>query len=99
MEDDHSKDDQPIVDRLNKKSINPQKNTRPHKKPDREEPVYTGKQYKCPGTPEIRDILNPTLHSDNFKFWSMTQQQEVLLAVMDAQLNELNEEDQDLPDL
>src|ERR1700742_2549188 len=99
MEDDSSKDDQPIVDRLDKKSIKKQKNTRSRKKPDREVPVYTGTQYKPPGIPEIRDTLNPTLHSDNYKFRGMTQQQEVLLAAMDAQLNELNKEEQELPDL
>ena len=99
MEDDNSKDDQPIVDRLDKKSIKKQKNTRSRKKPDREVPVYTGTRYKPPGIPEIGDTLNPTLHSDNFKFRGMTQQQEVLLAAMDAQLNELNKEEQELPDL
>jgi hypothetical protein len=86
MDDDSSEDDQPLVDRpINNKK----KQTRPSKKHDREIPIRTGNRYEQPVIPDIRDSPSPTLHSENYKFRGMTQQQEVLLAVMDAQLNEL----------
>jgi hypothetical protein len=78
MDDDSSEDDQPLVDRpINNKK----KQTRPSKKHDREIPIRTGNRYEQPVTPDIKDSLNPSCTP---KTTSFAQQQEVLLAVMDA---------------
>ena len=41
----------------------------------------------------------PTLHSDNYKYKGLSPKEEVLLAAMDANINELKKGDEDLPEL
>ena len=62
-------------------------------------PIGTKLKFERPRTPEIEEHSVPTLHSDLFKYKGPSQKKEVLLAVMDVNLNELNEEDEELPDL
>jgi RNase H-like domain found in reverse transcriptase/Reverse transcriptase (RNA-dependent DNA polymerase)/Integrase zinc binding domain len=100
MEDDSEEDNPSLVEPPSRSPARKSTKTRPRRTPDRGEvPISTGNQYKRPKVPDIGDVSNPSLHSENFKFRGMSQQQEVLLAVMDAQLNELKEEEQVLPDL
>ena len=49
--------------------------------------------------PDIRESSVLMLHSDLFKYKGPSQKEEVLLAIMDANLNELKEEEDALPDL
>ena len=65
----------------------------------KEIPIRTGKKYQCPQTPDIKETSAPTLHSDMYKYKGPSQKEEVMLAVMDAHLNELHEEEEILPDL
>jgi hypothetical protein len=67
--------------------------------PYKDIPVYTGMKYEHPKMPVIEEDSVPTLHSDLFKYKGPSQKEEVLLAVMDANLNELKEEEEILPDL
>ena len=62
-------------------------------------PIGTKLKFKCPRTPEVEKRSVPTLHSDLFKYKGPCQKEEVLLAVMDMNLNELNEDKEELPDL
>src|ERR1700676_1345649 len=62
-------------------------------------PVTTGRTFERPRTPNIYECNVPTLHSELYKYKGPSQQEEVLLAVMDANLNELNESKEELPDL
>ena len=100
MEDDSEEDNPSLVEPPSRVPTRKPTKPRQRKTPDREEvPIRTGNQYEHPKVPDIGDNSNPSLHSNNFKFQGMTQQQEVLLAVMNAQLNELKDEEQVLPDL
>jgi hypothetical protein len=56
-------------------------------------------KFEHPKTPEIEEHSVPTLHSDLFKYKGPSQKEEVLLMLMDANLNELNKEEKELPDL
>ena len=49
--------------------------------------------------PNIKESSAPTLHSDIYKYRGPSQKEEVMLAVMDAHLNELHKEEEVLPDL
>ncbi|KIM72367.1 hypothetical protein PILCRDRAFT_16189 [Piloderma croceum F 1598] len=96
LEDD-SDDEQIVFDRIDTKT------TRKHEKLNKQNthkdvPVFTGKKFKCPRTPEIGEDSVPMLHSDLYKYKGPSQKEQVLLAVMDANLNELKEEEV-LPDL
>ena len=62
-------------------------------------PLMTGRKFERPRTPNIHERNVPTLHSNLYKYKGPSQWEEVLLAVMDANLNELNEGEEDLPDL
>ena len=62
-------------------------------------PIGTKLKFECPRTPEVEKRSVPTLHSDLFKYKGPSQKEEVLFAVMDANLNELNEDEEELPDL
>jgi len=62
-------------------------------------PVMTGRKFERPRMPDIHEHNVPTLHSNLYKYKGPSQQEEVLLAVMDANLNELNEGEEELPDL
>jgi hypothetical protein len=62
-------------------------------------PVRTGRKYERPKAPDIRENNTPTLHSDIRKYTGPSRKEEVMLAIMDAHLNELKEEEQVLPDL
>src|SRR6202790_5004145 len=62
-------------------------------------PVTTGRTFKHPRMPDIYERNVLTLHSELYKYKGPSQQEEVLLAVMDANLNELNESKEELPDL
>lgn len=67
---------------------------KPHKVP-----VTTGRVYECQRTPDIQECNIPTLHFTLYKYKGPSQKEEVLLAVMDANLNELNKGKEQLPDL
>ena len=62
-------------------------------------PVSTQMWYERPRTPNTEEYSIPTLHSDLFKYKGPPQKEEVLLAIMDVNLNELKEEEEVLPDL
>jgi|SRR5882762_10310034 len=62
-------------------------------------PVMAGRVFKCPRMPNIQEYNMPTLHSDLYKYNRPSQQEEVLLAIMDANINKLNEDKEELPDL
>jgi hypothetical protein len=62
-------------------------------------PVTTGRTFEHPRTPDIYERNVPMLHSELYKYKGPSQWEEVLLAVMDANLNELNESKEELPDL
>src|SRR6202050_1097604 len=64
-----------------------------------EVPISTKLKFKRPKAPEIEECSVPMLHSDSFKYKGPSQKEEVLLAVMDANLNELKEGEEQLPDL
>ncbi|KIM82398.1 hypothetical protein PILCRDRAFT_7799 [Piloderma croceum F 1598] len=99
IEDEDVHDDKQIVfDRIDTKT------TRKHEKSNKQNthkdvPVFTGKKFKRPRTPEIGENSVPTLHSNLYKYKGPSQKEEVLLAVMDVNLNELKEEEEVLPDL
>ena len=100
MEDDSETDDQVLADRIindAKDKSNKNKSRETHDSP--KIPTRTDKRYEPPKVPKTREESFPSLHSDTMKFHGMSQKQEVLLAVMDAQLNELKDEDEELPDL
>ena len=95
-----SDDEQVMFNRIDQekdhKTMNPKtsvKNTRP------KIPVSTGKQFSRPKTPDVGERSVPTLHSDLYKYKGPSREEEVLLAVMDANLNELKAEEEQLPDL
>ena len=62
-------------------------------------PVHTGRKFERLKAPNIRENSVPTIHSDTLKYTGPSRKEEVMLAVMDAHLNELKEEEQVLPDL
>ena len=62
-------------------------------------PIGTKLKFKRPRKPEVEEHSVPTLHSNLFKYKGPSQKEEVLLAVMDVNLNELNEDEEELPDL
>jgi hypothetical protein len=62
-------------------------------------PVTTGRKFERPRTPDIHECNVPTLHSNLYKYKGPSQQEEVLLAIMDANLNELSKGKEELPDL
>src|SRR5713226_1551070 len=65
---------------------------------EKEIPINTGDWYKRSTIPSLTEELNPTLHSNTMKY-RMTQQQEVALAVMEANLEALSKEEEVLPGL
>jgi hypothetical protein len=67
-----------------------------------EVPLYYGKKFEHKNAPELNDPTEysvPTLHSGIYKFKGFSPKEEVLLAAMDANLNELKLEDKCLPEL
>jgi len=64
-----------------------------------EVPEAYGNRYHRPTTPDVFERYVPALHSDTYKYKGPTAREEVLLAVMDANLNEMKEEEDELPDL
>jgi hypothetical protein len=62
-------------------------------------PVYTGRKFEHLKAPDMRESSVPTLHSDTLKYTGPSQKEEVMLAIMDAHLNEMKKEEQVLPDL
>ncbi|KIM74949.1 hypothetical protein PILCRDRAFT_14012 [Piloderma croceum F 1598] len=97
LEDD-SDDEQIVFDHIDTKT------TRKHEKMNKQNahkdvPVFTGKKFKRPRMPEIGEDSVLTLHSDLYKYQGPSQNKEALLAVMDANLNKLKEEEEVLPDL
>src|ERR1700683_3270339 len=104
MEDD-SDDDQVLLERMNYKE---KKNTASVPKTSAqtskglnciEVPISTKLKFERPKAAEIEECSIPTLHSDSFKYKGPSQKEEVLLAVMDVNLNELKEGEEQLPDL
>ena len=64
-----------------------------------EVPVNTGKWFTCKTpTADTNDSV-PTLHSVHSQYISLSQKEEVLLAAMDANLNALAKDEEQLPDL
>jgi len=99
LEDD-SDDEQIVFDRTEYKK--PRKDETPKKHPKgtpKDIPIGTGKKYEHPRMPDIAESSVPALHSDLYKYKGPSQKEEVMLAVMDAHLNELHEEEEVLPDL
>jgi hypothetical protein len=97
LEDD-SDDEQILFDRIEVKTT--RKGEKLNKQDTQEDvPVHTGRKFERTTAPNIRESSVPTLHSDLFKYKGPSQKEEVLLAVMDANLNELKEEEDALPDL
>jgi hypothetical protein len=97
LEDD-SDDEQILFDRIEVKT------TRKHEKLNKQDiqedvPIHAGRKFKHTTAPDIRESSMPTLHSDLFKYKGPSQKEEVLLAVMDANLNKLKEKEDALPDL
>lgn len=66
---------------------------------DKTIPETAGNKYESPKVPHLRSNPNPSMHSDNLKIDELTPRQEVLLAMMDAHLNQMKDEEADLPDL
>jgi len=96
LEDD-SDDEQILFDRIDTKTT--LKSEKLNKQEaQRDIPVYTGRRFERTTAPDIKENSIPTLHSDMFKY-RPSQKEEVLLAIMDANLNELKEEEEVLPDL
>src|SRR5882762_1122725 len=97
--EDMSDEEHIMFDQMNYKekcdSTSPNKESKP--KPYNL-PVTTGRTFKRPRT-DICERNVPTLHSELYKYKGPSQQKEVLLAVMDANLNKLNEGKEELPDL
>jgi hypothetical protein len=62
-------------------------------------PVRTGRKFERLKAPDMRESSVPTLHSDTQKYTGPSRKEEVMLAIMDAHLNELKEEEEVLPDL
>src|SRR6202453_4894875 len=103
MEDD-SDDDQVLLECMNYKKKNtasvPKTPAQTSKGLDCiEVPISTKLKFECPKVPEIEECSIPTLHSDSFKYKEPSQKEEVLLAVMDVNLNELKDGEAQLPDL
>src|ERR1700683_4172195 len=103
MEDD-SDDDQVLLERMNYKKKNtarvPKTSAQTSKGLDRiEVPISTKLKSKHPKVPKIEECSVLTLHSDSFKYKGPSQKEEVLLAVMDANLSKLKEGEEQLPDL
>jgi hypothetical protein len=61
-------------------------------------PVYTGRKFKRLKAPDMQESSVPTLHS-TLKYTGPSRKEEVMLAIMDAHLNEMKKEEQVLPDL
>jgi len=103
MEDD-SDDDQVLLERKEYKETKntsvPKAPTQSSKRPDHVEvPIGTKLKFERPKTPETEECSVPTLHSDLFKYKGPSQKEEVLLAVIDVNLNELKEGEEQLPNL
>jgi len=62
-------------------------------------PVRTGRKFERLKAPDMRESSVPTLRSDTQKYTGPSRKEEVMLAIMDAHLNELKEEEEVLPDL
>src|SRR3984957_19813195 len=64
-----------------------------------EVPVNTGKRFTCKiPTMDTNDCV-PSLHSVPSQYIPLSQKEEVLLAAMDANLNMLMKDEEQLPDL
>jgi hypothetical protein len=79
-----------------RKSDPPRKNS---KSSPIDPPVYTGRKFKRLKAPDMRESSVLTLHSDTLKYTGPSRKEEVMLAIMDAHLNEMKKEEQVLPDL
>jgi hypothetical protein len=95
---DNSDDEQILFDRIEVKT------THKHEKLNKQDilldvPIHTGRKFECTTVPNIRESSVRMLHSNLFKYKGLSQKEEVLLAIMDANLNELKEEEDALPDL
>ena len=98
--EDMSDDKHIMFDQMNYKER--RDSTPPNKESKRKPyniPATTGRKFERPRMPNIHERNVPTLHSDLYKYKGPSQREEVLLAVMDANLNELNESKEELPDL
>ena len=62
-------------------------------------PSDYGKNFEHMNAPEIGEHSVPTLHSDRYKYKGPSLKEEVLLAAMDANINKVKKEDEDLPEL
>lgn len=62
-------------------------------------PVSHGKRYRTPRVPKIQEEYGPSLHSDLGKPKALSAKQEVTLAVLEAQLSKIKEDEEELPEL
>ena len=94
-------DEQILFERQNKKETRQRRDIPQEKPKDKlpEVPSYYGKRFERKNAPEMTECSVPTLHSDNYKYKGPSPKEEVLLAAMDANINELKKGDEDLPEL
>jgi hypothetical protein len=98
--EDMSDEEHIMFDRMNyKKKCNSTSPNKESKRKPYDLPVTTGRTFEHPRTPDICEHNIPTLHSELYKYKGPSQWEEVLLAIMDANLNELNKSKEELPDL
>ena len=100
MESDDD-DEQIVFEHQNKKETQQHRDIPQEKPKDKlpEVPYYYGKRFKHKNAPEMTERGVPTLHSDNYKYKGPSPKEEVLLAAMDANINELKKGDEDLFEL
>lgn len=100
---DDGLDDQALLDRLDKEERRSGEPERQEKIPDIkagvEPKIGTKKKYRSPKIPKLLDENNPTLHSEYLKAPKLSDKQEVLLAIMDAQIEEVKEGEEEIPKL
>ena len=90
--DDDDSDDEQILFEKPKEYLKQDTPNKHHMGREPEVPLYYGKKFERKNAPELNDQTEysvPTLHSDIYKFKGLSPREEVLLAAMDANLNEL----------
>ena len=100
MESDDD-DEQILFKHQNKKETWQHQNIPQEKPKDKlpEVPSYYTKWFELKNAPKMTECGVPTLHSNNYQYKGPSPKEEVLLAAMDANINELKKGDEDLPEL
>lgn len=103
MEESEVGNDQPGDERARtfkeRKSTSVNKSRRSDKNDLKHVPTNVGKKSKHPKMPDITEKLGPTIHSEETKPKGLDDKQEVFLAIMEANLEELKDEEEELPKL